>query len=597
MSIYIEEIKECIKNFKKNAKQIILFELIFNAILVGTTYLLSKLIFTLSLKVNHIEYISNETFWPWLRSPITIIILFSAFTIWLFLSIIEIAAMIRNFNTSKKLNCWQMFYLGYIDAKKIFDVKSTKLTWYLTVIIPAMGALGAFNINKSVYIPEYIETYINSRPILLTLNIIFLIVLYFYSIKWIFIVFYFLLKKNDLKYATNEYRKKMKKDILHVVIGRLLITIYILLLFAIVTFLALGIIILFCKIFLSTTNGYNVSLQACYWLPYIITFIAQFISVPLTISYISIVFNKKNKLFRRLKDAFILKKLSFNKKLVSIFAIILAVIINSLVIYSSGLEKYQAFRKPDNIPAITAHRGASIAAPENTIAAFDEAISEKSDWIELDVHETKDGVLIISHDANLKRITGKKAYVYNLNYNEIEKLNIITNINYPNTKIPTLEDVFKECQGKVKINIELKPTGHEKSYVDKVLDLINQYNIKGDIEIASMNLNVLKEVKERDPDITIIYNMTIANGDISKLDFIDVYSVEESYITDDLINKVHKANKKIYAWTVNDANTIRKLADMGVDNIITDNPLLARKILVVDHLDQKYSFLHKIFNI
>ena len=87
----------------------------------------------------------------------------------------------------------------------------------------------------------------------------------------------------------------------------------------------------------------------------------------------------------------------------------------------------------------------------------------------------------------------------------------------------------------------------------------------------------------------------IAEGDISKLSYIDNYSVEQSYITSSLIDAVHKQNKKIMAWTVNDPDTIRKLADMGVDNIISDNPTLVRSILVHDRLAEKFFFLKYIF--
>lgn len=598
MSIYIEEIKECIKNFKSNIKEVLLFEIIFNAISIGSIYILSRLIFSFSLRINHIEYLSNATFFSWLRSPLTIIILFTSFFIWLFLSSIEISAMIRNFNVNKSIKWWQMFYLGIMDAKKIFDAKSPRLIWYLTVIIPAIGAIGAFNINKSVYIPEYIETFINSRPILWTLMIFGFVILYIYSVKWVFTLFYFLLKKADLKVDIKECNKRMKGNILHVILGKILLTLYILFIVLIFLGIILGLIILLCKLLLSSQSGYQVSLQACFWIPLVVLFILQFVIVPLTISYISVIFKKENITFPKMKDLILIKKLSFKKNVMAILTVILAIIVNGLIIYSMGKTQYDALRKPDNIPSITAHRGASINDPENTMPAFTEAINESTDWIELDVHETKDGVLVISHDANLKRITGKKEYVYNLNFSDLEKLNVKSNnSNYQNVKIPTLEEVFKECKGKVKINIELKPTGHEINYVNKVIDLINQYDIKGDIEIASMNENALKEVKKKDSSIKIIYNMMVANGDISKLDYIDIYSVEQSYITSDLIETVHKANKKIYAWTVNDPDTIRKLADMGVDNIITDDPALARKILSVDHLAQKYSFLSKIFNV
>ena len=597
MKTYIDEIKTSISCFKNNIKQIIIFELVFNAISIGTIYLLNKLIFSLSLKINHIEYLSNATIWPWLRSPFTIIILFVSFFIWLFMSIIEISAIIRNYNSKTKISCWQMFYSGVKDAKRIFNEKSTRLIWYIVVIIPAIGAIGAFNINKSVFIPEYITVFINSRPILWTLMIIGFTILYIYSIKWTYTVFYFQLKKENIKASIKDTNKKMRSLIFHTFLGKLLLLLFIV--FILVTFglLLMAILLLICRIFFNNDFGYQLSLNICFWIPTIIKYFSQLLIVPLTISYVSVVFKKNNHFINHLNYHDSLTLSSSKIKRVGTLTVILALFVNILIVYSSGIESYHNLRKSGNIPEISAHRGSSANAPENTIPAFDQAIVDKADWIELDVHETKDNVLVISHDANLKRTTGKKLFVYNLTYDELEKLNVGTafSSDYSETHIPTLEEVLQRYQGKIKLNIELKPTGHEKNYAQSVIDLIKKYNFEYDCMVASMNETILKEVKTIDPNITILYNMMIAEGDISKLSYIDNYSVEQSYITSSLIDAVHKQNKKIMAWTVNDPDTIRKLADMGVDNIISDNPTLVRSILVHDRLAEKFFFLKYIF--
>ena len=215
----------------------------------------------------------------------------------------------------------------------------------------------------------------------------------------------------------------------------------------------------------------------------------------------------------------------------------------------------------------------------------------------MDVHETKDGVLVITHDSNLKRITGVKKNVYDLTYNQLEKLKVsgIYSGTYIETNIPTLEEVLERYQGKTKLNIELKPTQYDKNYVDKVIELIKKYNFENNCMVASMNKSIIEEVKEKDSNITILYNMAVAEGDITKLTKIDNYSVDQSYITDSLIKNVHSKNKLIFAWTVNDPDTIRKLADLGIDNIITDDPVLTRSVLEDDRLAKKFFFLKYIF--
>jgi glycerophosphoryl diester phosphodiesterase len=599
MKTYIDEIKTSISMFKNNIKQTLIFELVFNAISIGTIYLLNKFIFSISFKINHIEYLSNATVWPWLRSPFTIIILFISFFIWLFMSIIEISAMIRNYNSRTKISCWQMFYSGIKDAKRIFNEKSTRLIWYIVVIIPAIGSIGAFNINKSVFIPEYISVFINTRPILWTLMIIGFTILYIYSIKWTYTLFYFQLKKENIKASIKDTNKKMRSLIFHTLIGKLLLLFFIVSLLVIFGALLIGLLILIFKIVLNNILAYQMSINICFWIPTIIKYFSQLLIVPLTISYVATVFKDNNHFINHLNYHDTLTLSSSKIKKVGLITIILALFVNILIVYSAGKEAYTNLRKADYVPAITAHRGSSDSAPENTIPAFDQAIVDKADWIELDVHQTKDGVLVISHDANLKRTTGKKQFIYNLTYDELEKLDVGSSFSsdFSNTHIPTLEEVLKRYQGKVKLNIELKPTGHEKNYVQDVIDLIKKYNFEDNCMVASMNETTLKEVKSTDPNITILYNMMVAEGDISKLSYIDNYSVEQSYITDSLIASVHKQNKEIFAFTVNDPDTIRKLADMGVDNIISDNPTLVRNILVHDRLAEKFFFLKYIFKI
>lgn len=592
-----EEFIKSFNIFKKNIKNVLAFELIFNAISIGIIFILSKFIFNFTLSITGIKYLSNTTFLTWLKSPLTIIALFLSFFIWLFLSIIEISAIIRNYNSKTNLNCFEMIYLGIKDALTIFKAKSWRLIWYITIIVLLTCSIGAFNLFKSVYIPEYIETFITTRFILLILLIISLIVLFIYSNKWMYILYYFLLKKETINEAIADYKKKMKKSLSHNIIGRLLFSFVIILIFIMITFILCFIPIVLSRLLFNNDMGYEFSINVCYWIPNIIFLLFQILIVPLELAYMTVIFNDNNFL---LNNKFLHKKtkiLIYKTKIWQTIAIIMAIVLNLTITYISNMEKYTMMRKTTYIPQITAHRGSSIYAPENTMAAFKKAIEDNTDWIELDVHETKDGVLVVSHDANIKRITGKKAYIYDLTYDELQKYTIGSwiNLNFQEEKIPTLEEVLIYCKGKVKLNIELKPTGHETNFVPKVIELIKKYNYQDDSYLASGKEYVLKEIKMIDENIKTIYDMMVAEGDITKFDFADVYSVEQSYINESLIKKVHNAGKTIYAWTVNDADSMHKFADMGIDNIVTDNPDLAKKILVNDRLKQKYTYLKYFF--
>ena len=107
---------------------------------------------------------------------------------------------------------------------------------------------------------------------------------------------------------------------------------------------------------------------------------------------------------------------------------------------------------------ITAHRGDVSQAPENTIPAFKAAIESGADWIELDINQTKDGVLVVLHDENLMRVAGVPHKVRDLTYDEIRSLDVGSRLgpDFQGTSIPTLSEVLDYCRGKIKLNIEIK---------------------------------------------------------------------------------------------------------------------------------------------
>lgn len=129
-----------------------------------------------------------------------------------------------------------------------------------------------------------------------------------------------------------------------------------------------------------------------------------------------------------------------------------------------------------------AHRGSSYEAPENTMLAFKNAVKATADYIELDVHETKDGEIVVIHDDNLKRTTGVNKKVYNMTYDEIKDLDAGSYFGdeeeFKKCRIPTLEEVMSYTKGKIKLNIEIKLSAYEPDLVEGVAALIENMIIK-----------------------------------------------------------------------------------------------------------------------
>lgn len=231
---------------------------------------------------------------------------------------------------------------------------------------------------------------------------------------------------------------------------------------------------------------------------------------------------------------------------------------------------------------VTAHRGASWYYPENTMAAFEGAKEQGADWIELDVQQTRDGQLIVLHDKNLKRTAGVNQYVWDTDYREMETMDVGSSFGteFAGERIPLLTEVMEFARdNEIRLNIELKPSGKEVDFEQQVVDVIREMKFENQCVVASQNYHVLQNIKDIDENITTVYVMGLAYGNISRLSAADHFSVEASNVTERLVSHVHNEGKQIYVWTVNTKSAIRRMIDMRVDNIVTDDVLLAQECI------------------
>ena len=140
-------------------------------------------------------------------------------------------------------------------------------------------------------------------------------------------------------------------------------------------------------------------------------------------------------------------------------------------------------------PVVTAHRGYSAAAPENTLPAFQLAIDQGCEWAELDVQMTRDGVVMVTHDTSLRRCTGRNENIYDLTYNEVRKLDAGRwfGQKYTGAKVPTLEEVLDLCKGKIQLNIEIKPNAATPELEAETIRIIREKGFAQDCTITSQS--------------------------------------------------------------------------------------------------------------
>ena len=230
---------------------------------------------------------------------------------------------------------------------------------------------------------------------------------------------------------------------------------------------------------------------------------------------------------------------------------------------------------------ITAHRGSSRTAPENTIPAIEAAVEEMADSVEIDVQMTADGVIVLGHDASLKRVAGVNRSIASMTFEELEKLDVGSwfSSEYAGTRIPSLSEVLELCSQKISLNIEIKYVGKNSELPEKTAEMVREYGMENQCVITSTNLSYLKRVKEALPEIRTGYIISAAYGNFYSSEDVDFISIRSGFVTSALMQNAHEQGKAVYAWTVNTKSELERLTLLGVDGIITDRPVLAREIV------------------
>lgn len=230
---------------------------------------------------------------------------------------------------------------------------------------------------------------------------------------------------------------------------------------------------------------------------------------------------------------------------------------------------------------ITAHRGSSLAAPENTLSSIKQSIVDGADYAEIDVQLTADGVIVAAHDADLMRVSGLPLVISKTNFSELRKADVggYFGPEFKGEKLPTLAEIIDEVEGKIKLNVELKDySGQGSLLVAEVVKMLKKRGRASTDIVMSLKLREIEEVRKINPIIYVGYTPAAAIGNISRLD-VDFLAVSMALATDSLIGSAHANGKEVHVWTVDRPVDIALMIDRGVDNIITNDPPAVKKVL------------------
>ena len=234
---------------------------------------------------------------------------------------------------------------------------------------------------------------------------------------------------------------------------------------------------------------------------------------------------------------------------------------------------------------VTAHRGDSLAFPENTLPAFDSAIELGVDWLELDIFRTADGKLVVTHDRQTGRVGDRDLNVLESTYDELHSIDVATQFRNQNKltmeqcpaqHMPLLSDVLPRVMRQTKTRVSIQP---KMACVPEAIALIRQLKCEAWCGFNDGNLELMSEVKQLAPEIPVFWDRgptadIDADVKIALQRGFEAMVLHRSIVNPTNIKKIKDAKLEIGAWTVSDLETLHRFKMLGVERIYTDAPSL-----------------------
>ena len=264
------------------------------------------------------------------------------------------------------------------------------------------------------------------------------------------------------------------------------------------------------------------------------------------------------------------------KLLIILFTFLFTCIVSAynIINQNSYIRQSTPLPKTKHVLVVIAHRGSHLNVPENTLAAYENAIKEGVDYIETDLRTTKDGHLVIMHEAAVSRMTGMQGQVKDLNYNDIKDLEIkpVVKGDTAAYHIPEFADVLNVCKGRINIYLDFKDADVKKTY-----RLLKDYGMQNNVVVYLNKEEQYEQWKKIAPQVPLMSSLP-ENADILQLNnflaakHLDV--VDNAY-TVNLVNLVHK--RKIAVWLDVQREdegpaTWKQALKQGADGLQTDHP-------------------------
>ena len=567
---------------------IFLFELAFRLLTLPFLLQLTGSLVRLSLKASGYSYVTAGNLASFLMNPAAIAAILAITAVILFELVLEIGGVMTAFQAaafSRKISVFSMFTGGLAKTARELRRQNWKLFFVIAVHYILTNLVLFYRLLCHVKPVKFILPGLLSESWGRLLIVVFLAACIVISIPTAFICFGCMVEQRSFRDSLERSKELLRGKYVQTSVTLVLCNGLALLAAFLLYFFAVVLVAVFAVRFMDRRMEMALILAARDKIEFVMIFFTSIVSVivnygVLTVMYLQ--YDRKEKHEKRWDfgtEGGSARNPFSRRNVLGLLAVVTAVSMASV---------YDAARNGTSLAddilyevQITAHRGSSQSAPENTIPALMAAVDELADYAEIDVQETRDGVLVLFHDGTLRRLSGDRRSIREMTYEELEEVDVggWFSEEFVGTRIPTLLEALEFSRGRLKLNIEIKYMGQGSELPEKVAACIEEAGFTEQCVVTSTSLSYLERVKEAAPDLYTGYIVSAAYGSYYQNESVDFISILSSSLNQKLADAVHESGKEVHVWTVNQKSELERMKLLGADNVITDNPLLAREVL------------------
>lgn len=535
-------------------------------IFISSTYLI--LLFNLMLKVAGQSQLTINNWLEIVSHPASVILLIIFILSIAFLIYVEFSLLVymvyAGFNR-QIITFKSIFKNAFINVRKLIGVPVIFFIIYLILMIPIANLGLSSVLTKNIYIPKFLTEELMKTTKGIIFYSAFMIIIFILNFKLIFTLPLTILNRQSLFKNMKLSWQITKRNKFRLVIEFLILEFII---SAILTIVVTG--VTFMAIYLDEEgNKFLVSSILFVVLKSTLFFYYLFTKLSL-ISVLVLHLKQENVQYQptlEFKDPKPKRKSKFFI-LTMILALVCFIGYNMYLFYNNSINQ--------NI-SIIGHRGFEDKGVENSIPSLKAAAKANVEYVELDTIMTKDKQFVVSHDNNLKRLTGIDKNISESRFKDVVGLKMRQNGH--EAKLVSLDEFIEQAKrANVKLLVELKPHGKEPAdYTKRVIDILKKHGVEHDYRVMSLDYDVMTKIKKEAPYIKCGYIIPLQFGHFKETS-LDFFVIEDFSYTPRLVNQAHLENKEVYTWTINGEEDLTKYLQTNVDGIITDDAALADHI-------------------